>query len=130
MTAENVSFDFSAIVARSRAVTKKISKGVGYLLKKNAVQHVTGTARLAGSGRVLVDGPEGQTAIKAKHVIVATGARARSLPGVTIDGERILSYREAMTLQHLPKSLIRHRCRSYRGRVCFLLLLPWAPKSP
>jgi dihydrolipoamide dehydrogenase len=96
--------DFPAIIARSRGVADKVSKGVGFLLRKNKIDHVPGTAKLlprAGAWRphevhvALADG--GERTLTTKHVIVATGARARSLPGLELDGERIIEYRKAMT---------------------------------
>ena len=103
---ENVAFDFGSIIKRSRDITKQISKGVAYLFRKNKVTHVQGTAKLKGAGIVEVTSDKGVEKITAKHVILATGARARSLPNVDFDGEHILSYREAMTLKERPKSLI------------------------
>jgi dihydrolipoamide dehydrogenase len=105
--------DFPAIIARSRGVADKVSKGVGFLLRKNKIDHVPGTAKLlprAGAWRphevhvALADG--GERTLTTKHVIVATGARARSLPGLELDGERIIEYRKAMTLPAQPRSLI------------------------
>ena len=104
---DNVSFDFEAIIARSRGIATKINKGVAYLFRKNKVEHIAGTAKLAGAGRVdvaLNDG--GQRSVTAKNILVATGARARSLPGIELDGERIIEYRKAMTLGSAPKSMI------------------------
>jgi dihydrolipoamide dehydrogenase len=103
---ENVSYDFGAIIKRSRDVSSKISKGVAFLLKKNKITHIAGTARLAGAGRIDIDTEGGKRTITADAIIVATGARARSLPGVEIDGERIIEYRKAMTLPERPKSMI------------------------
>ena len=104
--AESVAFDFGAIIKRSRDITKQISKGVAYLFRKNKIEHVQGTATLKGAGKVEVTSKKGIETINAKHIIVATGARARSLPNIDFDGENILSYREAMTLKERPKSLI------------------------
>lgn len=104
--AENVAYDFSAIIERSRGITRKISKGVAYLFKKNKVQHVQGNATLKGAGKVAVESSSGSSTIQAKHIIVATGARARSLPGIDLDGDKIIAYREAMTLAERPKSMI------------------------
>ncbi len=109
---EGVRADFPAIIKRSREVAEKISKGVAFLFRKNKIDHLVGTARLlprAGAWRpheVAIDGPEGARTITAKHVILATGARARSLPGITLDGERIIEYRKAMTLPAQPRSLV------------------------
>jgi dihydrolipoamide dehydrogenase len=102
-----VEADFPAMVSRSRGVATKISKGVGFLFKKNKISHVSGTARLLGAGKVEVSSAEaGSRTISAKHIIIATGARARSLPGLPLDGQHIIAYREAMTLAERPASLI------------------------
>ena len=106
VVAKEVGYDFTAMVARSRGVATKISKGVAYLFKKNKVTHVAGTARLGGAGVVNVQGEGGARAIRGEHIILATGARARSLPGLDLDGERIIAYREAMTLPRRPASMI------------------------
>ncbi|HEY1811706.1 MAG TPA: dihydrolipoyl dehydrogenase [Kofleriaceae bacterium] len=105
---DNVRVDFPAVIKRSRDISDKISKGVGFLFKKNKIDSIKGTAKLLPrSGawkphRIDVDGK----VIEAKHVIVATGCRARSLPGIAIDGERIVEYRKAMTLPEQPKRLV------------------------
>ena len=108
-----VEVDFPAVIKRSRDVAAKISKGVAFLLKKNAIEHVGGTARLLprpGAWRphqVHVDLVGGGTRVlSARHVILATGARAHPLPGVAFDGERIVDYRKAMTLPQQPRSLV------------------------
>lgn len=109
---EGVRADFPAIIQRSRDVADKISKGVAFLFRKNKIDHIVGTAKLgqrSGAWRpheISVEGPSGATKVTAKHVIVATGARAKSLPGVTLDGERIIEYRKAMTLPEQPRSLV------------------------
>jgi dihydrolipoamide dehydrogenase len=105
--------DFPAIIKRSRDVADKVSKGVAFLFRKNKIDHVAGTAKLlprAGAWKPLqihVDLTAGGTKVlDTKHVILATGGRAKSLPGLTIDGERIIEYRKAMTLPAVPKSMI------------------------
>jgi dihydrolipoamide dehydrogenase len=109
---DNVRFDFGAIIKRSRDVAEKISKGVQFLFRKNKIDHVPGTAKLLPRDgawkphRVEVKRSDGVQTLTAKHVIVATGARARSLPGIDLDGERIIEYRRAMTLPALPKTLV------------------------
>jgi dihydrolipoamide dehydrogenase len=109
---EGVRADFPAIIKRSREVADKISKGVAFLFRKNKIDHIAGTATLqprSGAWRphqISVESSSGTQTISAKHVIVATGARAKSLPGVTLDGERIIEYRKAMTLPEQPKSLV------------------------
>ena len=106
ITVEHVGFDFHAMIERSRAISAKISKGVAYLLKKNRIQHLAGTAKLGGAGLVLVTSSAGEQTVIANDIIVATGARARSLPGIELDGESIIAYREALTLSECPKSMI------------------------
>jgi dihydrolipoamide dehydrogenase len=103
---EKVDFDFDAIIARSRGISAKISKGVAYLLKKNNVQHLQGTARLGGAGTVVVKSSGGEETVTAGDIIVATGARARSLPGIELDGDKIIAYREALSQKTCPKSMI------------------------
>ncbi len=105
--ADNVRFDFQKVVKRSRAVAGQLSGGVKHLLKKNKVTVFDGTARLAGPGKVAVAGKDGKTTeLAAKNIILATGARARALPGMEPDGTLIWSYREAMVPDSMPKSLI------------------------
>jgi len=113
LVVENVRADFPAIIKRSRDIAARISKGIAFLLKKNAIEHVAGTARLlprSGPWRphqVRVDLADGTSRVlDARNVIVATGARAKPLPGLSFDGERIVEYRKAMTLPTQPKSLI------------------------
>lgn len=102
LKADNVSFDVAALVNRSRGVAKQLSAGVQHLLKKNKVDVIDGAGQLNGAGKVVV----GDKTLTAKHVIIATGARARSLPGLEADGDRIWTYREAMVPQEMPRSLL------------------------
>jgi dihydrolipoamide dehydrogenase len=106
-SASDIRYDAQKIVARSRAVAKQLSNGVAYLLKKNKVSVFDGEGRLAGKGRLAVakDGkPVAELA--APHIILATGARARSLPGLEPDGKLVWTYKEAMVPPALPKSLL------------------------
>ena len=105
--ADNIRFDLGKIVKRSRAVAKQLANGVGFLLKKNKVATFDGSGKLAGKGQVAVtkDGKEVAT-LAAKHVILATGARARTLPGFEPDGHLIWSYREAMVPDAMPGKLL------------------------
>jgi dihydrolipoamide dehydrogenase len=110
---EGVRADFPGIIKRSRDIADKISKGVGFLFRKNKIEHVPGTAKLLprqGAWKphqIQVDGGDGKRVVlEAKHVIIATGARAKSLPGIELDGERIIEYRRAMTLPEQPKSMV------------------------
>ncbi len=103
----DISFDISKVVERSRNVARQLNQGVGYLLKKNNVEVVMGSGRLAGSRSVEVELAEGGTSqLSAPHVILATGARARSLPGLDPDGTHIWTYKEAMVPEEMPESLL------------------------
>ncbi|QHC36109.1 dihydrolipoyl dehydrogenase [Komagataeibacter xylinus] len=109
--ADNVRFDFDRVVKRSRAVSAQLSAGVAHLLKKHKVTVISGFGRLAGTAganrkvSVSVDGKE-TTVLTAPNVIVATGARARVLPGLEPDGKLVWSYREAMVPKAMPRSLL------------------------
>ncbi len=105
LSAEKIGFDTAAIVARSRAVAKRLADGVGFLMKKHKITVIDGTARLTKLGEVKVEG-KGAGTYQAKHVIVATGARPRVLPGIEPDKELIWTYFEAMVPKALPKSLL------------------------
>ena len=94
--------DLEKIVDRSRGVADTMSKGVAFLLKKNNIDLIQGFGRLRGEGRVEVDG----TIYEADHIILATGARPREMPFMPIDGEHVISSREALTLRKLPETMI------------------------
>ncbi len=102
-----LSYDFAKIITRSRGVADRISKGIEYLVKKNKIELIAGTAKLADKNSIEVykDGKL-LDSIKSKHIILATGGRPRSIPGVAIDRKKIISSSEAMTLSEQPKSLI------------------------
>lgn len=107
LAADNVSFDVGSIVKRSRDVAGRLNAGVAHLLKKNKVTVINGHGRIAGSGKIAIAAVDGKTNdISTKHIILATGARARSLPGLEADGERIWTYKEAMVPEALPASLL------------------------
>src|SRR5436190_17818434 len=96
-SARGISYDPKKLIARSRAVAKQLSNGVGYLLKKNRVAVIDGEARLAGKGKLAVTkGGKAVAEIAAKNIVLATGARARSLPGLEPDGKLVWTYKEAM----------------------------------
>jgi dihydrolipoamide dehydrogenase len=107
ITYDNLKVDFGKVIQRSRGIAERISKGVEFLMKKNKIDHIPGYAVLAGKGVIEVRA-EGKPAekITAKHIIVATGARARSVPGVAIDRKRVITSTEAMTLPALPASMV------------------------
>lgn len=99
--------DFTGMVKRSRGVADKMSKGIQFLMKKNKIDVLTGMGRLNAKKEVEVIGADGKTAAyQAKHVILATGGRARQLPNLPIDGKNVIGYREAMVLPQQPKSMI------------------------
>src|SRR5215472_14321169 len=106
-SAKDIGFDAGKIVARSRAVAKQLSNGVAYLLRKNKVTVFDGHGRLAGKGRLAVTKDGNAVAeLYSEHLVLATGARARSLPGLEPDGERLWTYKEAMVPPAIPKSLL------------------------
>jgi dihydrolipoamide dehydrogenase len=99
--------DFQAIVARSRSVADGMSKGIQFLFKKNNIEHIKGFARLSGSSSVEVEASDGtKKSYSAKNIILATGARSKELPNLKQDGKKIIGYREAMTLDKQPGSMI------------------------
>ena len=105
--ADNIRFDLGRVVKRSRAVAKQLSSGVGHLLKKNKVAVVDGEGKLAGKHRLAVSKAGNAVAtLEAPHIMIATGARARQLPGLESDGALIWTYREAMVPEAMPKSLL------------------------
>ena len=108
LACDNVRFDLPRVVERSRKVAERLSNGVAYLMHKNKIEVIKGTARLRGQGRIAVIGAGGEVLpdIEAKHIILATGARARTLPGLEPDGKLIWTYKEAMVPQSFPKSLL------------------------
>ncbi|UYZ60953.1 dihydrolipoyl dehydrogenase [Hymenobacter latericus] len=107
LSADNVGYDFAAVVKRSRGVAEGMSKGVTFLLKKNKVDVISGTAKISKPGEVAVTKADGGSeTIQAKHIILATGARARELPNLPIDHKKILGYRDAMVLPEQPKTMV------------------------
>jgi dihydrolipoamide dehydrogenase len=105
--ADNIRYDFAKVIKRSRGVAGQLSGGVKHLMKKNKVTVFDGHAKLAGPGKLAVTKDGKSVAdIAARHILLATGARARVLPGMEPDGKLIWSYREAMVPAAMPKSLI------------------------
>jgi dihydrolipoamide dehydrogenase len=102
------SFDMAAAVKRSRAVSEQVSRGVEYLLKRHDIPVIAGRGRVVSPHRVAVldPGDEPLAAVEAKNVLIATGARPRSIPGVRIDGDKVISSTEAMTMESVPESLV------------------------
>src|ERR1700690_3804409 len=114
LSAENVAYDPKAVVQRSRGVSKRLNDGVGFLMKKNKVTIIWGEASIDAPGKITVkkssvEGPKGalgEGAYQAKHIIVATGARPRVLPGLEPDKKLVWTYFEAMVPEKMPKSLL------------------------
>ncbi len=106
LKAENIGYDLDAVVKRSRGVAKQLSGGIGHLFKKNKVDVVMGEATVTAKGKVSVKTDKGVEELAAKNIILATGARARNLPGLEADGERVWSYRHALVPPHMPKKLL------------------------
>jgi len=106
LSAQGIGHDLDAVVKRSRGVAKQLSGGIGHLLKKNKVTAIAGEARLSAPGKVTVKGAKGEEAVTAKAVVLATGARARVLPGLEPDGDCVWTYREALVPKRMPKKLL------------------------
>ena len=107
ITHTGLSYDFAKIISRSRGVADRISKGVEYLMKKNKIEVVSGTAKLTGRNSIEVTKDNKVTdTIATKKIVIATGGRPRSIPGVTIDRKKIITSSEAMSLPEQPKSMI------------------------
>lgn len=104
---DGLKLDYAAAVKRSRKVSERLTKGVGFLMKKNKIDVHMGTAKFEAPGTLLVTNEDGSTqTLKAKDIVIATGASAMTIPGIDIDGEQVLSYWEAILQDNLPKSVI------------------------
>ena len=107
ITVSKASADFGGMIKRSRGVADGMSKGVTFLMKKNKITVIEGEGKLARGKKIVVTDAKGsKKEYSATNIIVATGARARSLPGIEMDGKKIIGYREAMTLKKQPKKMI------------------------
>lgn len=106
LSAQGISYDLDAVVKRSRAVAKQLNGGVGHLLKKNKVTVIMGAAQLLGQGKVQVRTDKGTEDLQGAHIILATGARARELPGLEADGDLVWTYKHALTPPRMPKKLL------------------------
>lgn len=106
LVAKGIEADLAAIVKRSRGVAKQLNQGIGHLMKKNKIAVHMGTGTLTGANSLTVKGEKGEEQLTAKHIIVATGARARDLPFAPADGKRVWTYRHAMTPAELPTKLL------------------------
>ena len=106
LSATGISYDLDAVVARSRAVAKQLSGGIGHLMKKNKITVFMGAATLPAKGKVSVKTDKGTEDLTAKAIILATGARARELPGLEADGDLVWTYKHALVAKRMPKKLL------------------------
>ncbi len=106
LKAEGISYDLAAVVQRSRGVAKQLSGGVAHLLKKNKITVIMGEAKLAKGSKVEVKTEKGAETLVGKNIILATGARARELPGLEADGDLVWAYRDALVAKRMPKKLL------------------------
>ncbi|MEZ4987042.1 MAG: dihydrolipoyl dehydrogenase [Saprospiraceae bacterium] len=107
ITVKDAKADFDAMIGRSREVANGMSKGINFLFRKNKITTLEGIGKLVPGKKVQVTDKEGkQTVYEAKHIIIATGGRAKELPNLPIDGKKIIGYRQAMTLEKKPKKMI------------------------
>lgn len=107
LKAENITADLGGIIKRSRNVAEGMSKGVQFLMKKNKIDVIMGSGKLSRGKKVEVTDDKGKTSgYEADHIILATGARAKALPNIPIDGEKVIEYRKAMVPESTPKALV------------------------
>lgn len=133
---DNFRADYGVAVRRSRQVVDRMTRGVGFLLRKNGVAHIAGTARLVAANAVAVTDAEGRTAsVRARNIVIATGARPRSIPPLPVDGKRIVTSREAIVEDEAPGSIaivgggaigveFAYIYRMYGAEVTIIELLP------
>ncbi|MFZ2615772.1 MAG: FAD-dependent oxidoreductase, partial [Anaerolineae bacterium] len=133
---ENLTLDFTVAYQRSRQVSERLVKGIGSLMRKNKIDVFEGRGVLRSAGEIDVTlNKGGSEVVKAKHIILATGARARGLPGLELDGERIMGYRQAIVQQQAPKRALivgagpigmefAYVWRSYGAEVTVIEMLP------
>jgi len=105
----DINYDLDAVVSRSRGIAKQLNGGVTHLLKKNKVESLMGDATITALGKVSVITAKGDVSLTAKHIIIATGARARELPGLEGDGDLVWTYKTALTPPHMPKKAFGYR---------------------
>lgn len=106
LSATGVSYDLGAVIARSRGVAKQLSGGIGHLMKKNKITVFMGDATLPAKGKVSVKTDKGVEELSAPAIVLATGARARTLPGLEADGDLVWTYRHALEPKRMPKKLL------------------------
>ncbi|MBA3681983.1 MAG: dihydrolipoyl dehydrogenase [Bacteroidetes bacterium] len=106
ISADNIKADFNGVIKRSRDVADGMSKGIQFLMKKNKIDVIMGTAKVKAGKKIDVTADGKTTTYEGKHIIIATGARSRQLPNLPQDGKKIIGYREAMSLPNMPKSMV------------------------
>jgi dihydrolipoamide dehydrogenase len=106
LSADNISYDLDAVVKRSRGVAGQLSGGIGHLMKKNKITTIMGEATITAKGKVSVKTDKGVEELASKNIVVATGARARELPGLEADGDLVWTYKHALTPKRMPKKLL------------------------
>ncbi len=106
LTADKIGFDLAAVVKRSRGVAAQLSGGIGHLMKKNKITVFMGTARFASAGTLIVKTDKIEETLTGKSIVVATGARARELPGLEADGDLVWTYKHALNPPRMPKKLL------------------------
>ncbi|MEM7268648.1 MAG: FAD-dependent oxidoreductase, partial [Pseudomonadota bacterium] len=106
LSVEKADFDLDAVVGRSRKVAAQLKGGIGHLFKKNKVTSIMGEATIAAPGKVSVKTDKGAQELTAKHIVLATGARARELPGLEADGDLVWTYKHALQPPRMPKKLL------------------------
>jgi len=106
LKASAIEYDLEAVVKRSRGIAAQLSGGIGHLMKKNKIKVFMGEAKLLGGGKIAVKTAKSTDELSAKNIIIATGARARELPGLEADGDLVWTYKHALNPPHMPKKLL------------------------
>ena len=106
LKADGIGYDLDAVVQRSRGVAKQLSGGIGHLMKKNKIMTFMGAATIPAKGKVSVKTDKGTEDLTAKSIVLATGARARELPGLEADGDLVWTYKHALKPPRMPKKLL------------------------
>ena len=106
-TVDNLELDFSVAVKRSRQVSSRLVRGVGFLMKKNQIEVYMGSGTLKAKDSILVTDADGsEQTLKTNHIVIASGANPIVIPGIEVDGEKVLTYSEAILQEHLPESVV------------------------
>ena len=103
---DNYSINWTKVIKRSRDVVKRLNKGIEYLIKKNNIDYIQGVAKIISSNKIEVSLSDNKTIYETENIIIATGARPKYFPGMKTDGKNILTYKEAISLDKQPKSLV------------------------